>query len=125
MQGFPKGVSNPWHLSVGIPSRNFPTPIYQAAARRRSHDEVPPLFCQIDAPLGFHQSRASMRFFVPLILAALAAGTSHGITLINLNFSGPMTPIQQQTFIDAAAVGVVRVKPNRSARLRAECQLCS
>lgn len=43
-----------------------------------------------------------MRFLPPLILAVLSAGPCHGISLINLNFSGPMTPIQQQTFIDAA-----------------------
>ncbi len=43
-----------------------------------------------------------MKYPVPLILAALSVGTAHGVSLINLNFSGPMTPIQQQTFIDAA-----------------------
>jgi hypothetical protein len=34
---------------------------------------------------------------------ALSISTSHGVSLINLNFSGSMTPIQQQTFVDAAA----------------------
>lgn len=43
-----------------------------------------------------------MRIAVLLILSAFSIGTAHGIALINLNFSGPMTPIQQQTFIDAA-----------------------
>ena len=43
-----------------------------------------------------------MKHLAPLILSALSIGTSHGISLISLNFSGPMTPIQQQTFIDAA-----------------------
>ncbi len=43
-----------------------------------------------------------MRFPLPLILAVFAVGPCHGIALISLNFSGPMTPIQQQTFIDAA-----------------------
>jgi hypothetical protein len=36
-------------------------------------------------------------------LAALAIGTCHASTLISLSFSGAMTPIQQQTFMDAAA----------------------
>ena len=43
-----------------------------------------------------------MKYLAPMILSALSIGTAHGIALISLNFSGPMTPIQQQTFIDAA-----------------------
>lgn len=43
-----------------------------------------------------------MKYLAAMILSAVSAGTSHGVALINLNFSGPMTPIEQQTFIDAA-----------------------
>ncbi len=43
-----------------------------------------------------------MKYLIPLLLSALSVGTTHGVSLINLNFSGTMTPIQQQTFIDAA-----------------------
>jgi hypothetical protein len=37
------------------------------------------------------------------ILIALPLHTSEAVSLIDLNFSGPMSAIQQQTFVDAAA----------------------
>lgn len=43
-----------------------------------------------------------MRHLVPTILAGLSVGTTQAVSLITLNFSGSMTPIQQQTFVDAA-----------------------
>jgi Leishmanolysin len=43
-----------------------------------------------------------MKPIIPLILSALSLGTCHAVSLISLNFSGPMSPIEQQTFIDAA-----------------------
>ncbi len=43
-----------------------------------------------------------MKYFISMSLALLAAGSSHGVSLINLSFSGSMTAIQQQTFVDAA-----------------------
>ncbi|MES2440876.1 MAG: leishmanolysin-related zinc metalloendopeptidase [Verrucomicrobiota bacterium] len=43
-----------------------------------------------------------MRYLLPTLLTALSAGTTHAVSLISLDFSGSMTPIQQQTFIDAA-----------------------
>lgn len=43
-----------------------------------------------------------MKYLVPAIFGAFSVGTSHAVSLISLNFSGSMTPIQQQTFIDAA-----------------------
>ena len=42
----------------------------------------------------------------PLAIAwalALSVSNSHGVSLINLSFSGSMTATQQQTFVDAAA----------------------
>lgn len=42
----------------------------------------------------------------PLTIAwalALSVSNSHGVSLINLSFSGSMTATQQQTFVDAAA----------------------
>jgi Leishmanolysin len=42
----------------------------------------------------------------PLTIAwalALSVSSSHGVSLINLSFSGSMTATQQQTFVDAAA----------------------
>ena len=43
-----------------------------------------------------------MKYFISMSLALLAAGSSHAVSLINLSFSGSMTAIQQQTFVDAA-----------------------
>jgi hypothetical protein len=39
---------------------------------------------------------------VSLVLAALSVGSTQAVSLINLNFTGPMSAIEQQTFIDAA-----------------------
>lgn len=45
-----------------------------------------------------------MKTLVPAALAILfSASAAHAVTLINLNFTGPMSAIQQQTFVDAAA----------------------
>jgi hypothetical protein len=44
-----------------------------------------------------------MRALVIAWIFAFSIGTSRGVSLINLNFSGSMTPVQQQTFMDAAA----------------------
>jgi hypothetical protein len=46
---------------------------------------------------------ASMKYLVPAIFGAFSISSAHAVSLISLNFSGSMTPIQQQTFIDAAA----------------------
>ena len=43
-----------------------------------------------------------MKYLVKLLFFFTSLGVAHGISLISLNFSGAMTPIQQQTFIDAA-----------------------
>ena len=43
-----------------------------------------------------------MKLLALLFLSALSVGTTYGISLINLNFSGPMTAVQQQSFVDAA-----------------------
>lgn len=43
-----------------------------------------------------------MKLFFRIALALGAVSTCHAVSLINLNFSGEMTPIQRQTFIDAA-----------------------
>lgn len=43
-----------------------------------------------------------MNPIVPLVLAILTVQTAPAASLISLNFSGPMTPVQQQTFVDAA-----------------------
>lgn len=43
-----------------------------------------------------------MRFLVPLMVACFCAGTARAVSLINLEFSGPMSDIERQTFLDAA-----------------------
>lgn len=43
-----------------------------------------------------------MKTLVPAALAVLWTGSAHAVSLITLNFSGSMTPIEQQTFVDAA-----------------------
>lgn len=43
-----------------------------------------------------------MKLIVPLAIALLSVQSARAVSLISLNFSGPMTPIQQQTFVDAA-----------------------
>ncbi|GAA5131547.1 hypothetical protein JIN84_06845 [Luteolibacter yonseiensis] len=43
-----------------------------------------------------------MKSIVPAVIAVLSAHVAHAASLISLEFSGPMTPIQQQTFVDAA-----------------------
>lgn len=44
-----------------------------------------------------------MKSLITATLAVLSIGSSQAVSLINLSFSGSMTPIQQQTFVDAAA----------------------
>lgn len=43
-----------------------------------------------------------MKTLAPTILSVLTIGSAQAVSLINLQFSGTMSPIQQQTFIDAA-----------------------
>ncbi|RYD49518.1 MAG: peptidase [Verrucomicrobiaceae bacterium] len=43
-----------------------------------------------------------MKYLIPVIVAACSAGETHAVSLISLNFSGSMSAIEQQTFIDAA-----------------------
>ena len=43
-----------------------------------------------------------MKYVVVPIFHVLLAGTAHAISLISLSFSGSMTAVQQQTFVDAA-----------------------
>jgi len=43
-----------------------------------------------------------MKSWIFLPLAAFSVGDSDAVSLINLTFSGPMTAIEQQTFVDAA-----------------------
>lgn len=43
-----------------------------------------------------------MKYLVSTVLAALSVGTTHAVSLISLNFSGSMSAIEQQTFMDAA-----------------------
>ena len=43
-----------------------------------------------------------MKYLASLTLAALSAGPIQALSLINLNFTGPMSAIERQTFIDAA-----------------------
>jgi len=44
-----------------------------------------------------------MKFVFAMTLLACSASQSHAVSLINLNFSGEMTQVEQQTFLDAAA----------------------
>jgi len=43
-----------------------------------------------------------MKYPVSLILAGCSLGTAQAVSLISLNFSGPMSAIERQTFVDAA-----------------------
>jgi hypothetical protein len=43
-----------------------------------------------------------MKLLAPAVVAILSVHAAHAASLITLSFSGAMTPIQQQTFIDAA-----------------------
>ena len=43
-----------------------------------------------------------MKPLISIALALFSVGTTHAVSLINLSFSGTMTPLEKQTFIDAA-----------------------
>ena len=56
-------------------------------------------------PEGFpttHPLPKTMQFSQTLALMLITTPLAHAVSLINLNFTGPMTSVQQQTFIDAA-----------------------
>ena len=56
----------------------------------------------LTSPRSTTTFRPVMKFWFYLSLAVVSAGVAEAVSLINLTFSGPMTAVEQQTFIDAA-----------------------